>query len=181
MHLGLYNKCNAIRFWIRRKWYASKGNYEIDNSVRIMGPIDLPRNNGRLRIGNNTIISKWSCYKPYGGYISIGNNCTVNSFCHLSGNGGIEIGNNVLIATQVVIISANHNFDDINRPIREQGETREKITIEDNCWIGAGAKILAGVTIHQGSVIGTGAVITKDIPPNSVVVGIPGKVLKNRE
>lgn len=181
MHLNLYKKLNNIRFFIRRIWYASKGNYEIDSSVQLMGAIDLPRNNGQLKVGRNTRISKWVCLKPYGGYIHIGDNCTINSFCHISGNGGVIIGNNVLIATQVVIISANHNFSDLDIPIREQGETRKQIVIEDNCWLGAGAKVLAGVTIHSGSVIGAGSVVTKDVPPNSIVVGVPGQVIKTRE
>lgn len=110
----------------------------------------------------------------------IGNNCTVNSFSHISGNGDVEIGNNVLIATQCVIISANHNFDRLDVPISEQGEEREKIVIEDDCWLGAGVKILAGVTIHKGSVIGAGSVMTHDVPQYSVIVGVPGKVIKSR-
>lgn len=55
-----------------------------------------------------------------------------------------------------------------------------KIIIEDNCWLGAGVKVLAGVTIHTGSVIGAGSVVTKDVPPNSVVVGVPGRVIRKR-
>lgn len=110
----------------------------------------------------------------------IGNNCSINSFCYLSGNGGIEIGNNVRIATQSVIVSANHKFDRTDIPIIEQGETREKIIIEDDCWLGAGVKVLSGVTICKGFVIGAGTVVTKDIPPYSVVVGVPGRVIKNR-
>ena len=85
-----------------------------------------------------------------------------------------------MLATQCVIVSANHNFSDINEPIAKQGETKEKIVIEDDCWLGAGVKVLAGVTIHKGSVIGAGSVITHDVPPYSVVVGVPGKVIKSR-
>lgn len=93
----------------------------------------------------------------------------------------MEIGNSVLIATQCVLISANHNFSDISKPIAEQGETREKIVIEDNVWLGASVKILAGVRIGEGSVIDAGAVVTKDIPPYSIAVGVPAKVIGYRK
>ena len=133
-----------------------------------------------IKIGKGTRIRKWSCFKPYGGSIEIGQNCTINSFCHLSGNGGISIGDNVMIATQCVIISANHNFSRTDIPINKQGETREKIIIEDDCWLGAGVKVLAGVTIKKGAVIGAGAVVTGDIPEYAVAVGVPAKVLYDR-
>lgn len=135
---------------------------------------------GRIVLGNRTKVRSWVVLNPYGGYIEIGENCSINSFVHISGNGGVKIGNNVLIATQCVIISANHNFDNMDMPIYEQGESRKKIIIEDNCWLGAGVKVLAGVTIGTGSVIGAGAVVTRDIPPYSVCVGIPAKPIKSR-
>lgn len=135
---------------------------------------------GQIIIGNNTTICRWSCFRPWGGYIRIGNNCSVNSFCFLSGNGGIEIGDNVRIATQCVIVSANHNFQSTEVPITFQGETAKKIVISDDCWLGAGVKVLAGVTIGTGSVIAAGTVVNRDIPPYSVVAGVPGKVIKNR-
>jgi acetyltransferase-like isoleucine patch superfamily enzyme len=74
----------------------------------------------------------------------------------------------------------NHVFDDPNRLIRQQPLTCKGITIEDDCWIGTGVRILDGVTIGQGSVIGAGAVVNKDIPPYSVAVGVPAKVISKR-
>ena len=154
-------------------------NLKLDRSAVIEGAIQVDKV-GRIEIGAGTRIRKWSCFKPYGGSISIGKNCTVNSFCHFSGNGGIEIGDNVMIATQCVLVSANHNFSRTDVPIREQGETRAKITIEDDVWLGAGVKVLAGVTLHKGAVIGAGAVVTADIPEYAVAVGVPAKVLYDR-
>lgn len=138
-------------------------------------------NSGYIRIGKNTTISRWVVLRNWGGYIKIGDNCSVNSFSHLSGNGGIEIGNNVRIASHTTIISANHNFDRTDIPIVMQGETKKKIIIEDDCWIGSGVRVLAGVKIETGSVIGAGSVVTHNIPAYSVVVGVPGKVIKTRE
>jgi acetyltransferase-like isoleucine patch superfamily enzyme len=135
---------------------------------------------GRINIGDNTRIARWCVFREYGGSITIGSNCSINSFCHFSGNGGIRIGDNVLIATQCVLISANHSFDDITKPISSQGETRAPIIIENDCWLGAGVKVLMGVRIGKGSVIGAGSVVTHDVPPYSVVVGVPGRIIKCR-
>ena len=77
-------------------------------------------------------------------------------------------------------MSENHIFKDLNIPIREQGELRYKTVIEDNVWIGAGAKILPGVVIGKGSIIASGAVVTKDVENFSVVGGVPAKFIKKR-
>ncbi len=176
MGLGLMHKYIRLKTILHTFKYK---NMSCGKNVTVEGPIEV-MNTGTLEVGDNTVIRRWTCFRPWCGYIKIGKNCTVNSFCHFSGNGGIEIGNNVLIATQCMLVSANHNFDDMDKLISEQGETREKIIIEDNCWLGAGVKVLAGVTIHSGSIIGAGTVVTKDVPMNSVVVGVPGKIIKKR-
>ena len=157
----------------------------------------------RIRLGNNALIERdvmlnagepnsfieigadtWLFYhcmlSTAGGWIKIGRNCTVNSFAVLYGHGGLEIGNGVRISAHVVIVPMNHIYKNAAIPIWMQGETRKGIKIEDDVWIGAGAKVLDGVKIGKGSVIGAGAVVTKDIPPYSVAVGIPARVIKKR-
>ncbi len=99
----------------------------------------------------------------------------------IGGPGNIKIGKNCLIAANSGIIANNHIFTDIHQNIAEQGVTRKGIVIEDNCWLGYGVKILDGVTIGEGSVIGAGAVVTKNIPPYSVAVGVPARVIKSRK
>ena len=136
--------------------------------------------NSRVHIGNNTDIHDYCMILPYGGSIEIGDYCSINPQTILYGHGGLKIGNNVLIAAQTLVIPANHVFTSKNEPIRLQGVTTQGIVIEDDVWIGAGCKILDGVTIGKGSVIGAGSVVTKDVEPFSVVVGIPGKVIKQR-
>ncbi|MNG32136.1 Virginiamycin A acetyltransferase [compost metagenome] len=74
----------------------------------------------------------------------------------------------------------NHVFSDKTKPIKEQGIYRQGITIEDDCWIGSNVTILDGVTIGTGSVVAAGAVVTKDVPPYSVVGGVPAKIIKER-
>ncbi len=115
--------------------------------------------------------------------VSIGNNCSFNQNVIINASGGdrIIIGDNVLIGPNVVIRAADHIFDDLDIPINMQGHTSGKITIEDNVWIGANATITRDVIIGRGSVIGAGAVVTKDIPSNSVAVGVPARVIKSRK
>lgn len=173
MFESLYS--HGIKLWYHIGYRSLIFKY----STVFEGRIEIGRD-GLIEFGNDTRVCRWSVYRPWGGYIKVGNNCSINSFCHLSGNGGIEIGNNVRIASHCVIVSANHNFSRTDIPITEQGETRETIIIEDDCWLGAGVKVLAGVTIGHGSVVGAGSVVTHSIPPYSVVVGVPGKVIKSR-
>lgn len=98
----------------------------------------------------------------------------------IAGPGDIKIGKHCMIASHSGIYANNHNFDDPKSPIRHQGITRKGIVIEDDCWLGHGVTVLDGVTIGKGSVIGAGAVVTKDIPPFSVAVGTPARVIKSR-
>lgn len=112
--------------------------------------------------------------------ITLGRNCFIGEYNVMRGQGGIQIGNDVYTGPMVKILAVNHVFDDLERPIREQGVTTEGIVIEDDVWIGAGATIVDGVTIGRGSVIGAGAVVSSDIPPYSIAVGVPAKVIKDR-
>ena len=113
--------------------------------------------------------------------LSIGKNSGINRGTWISAMGGVEIGNHVLIGPYVIIHSANHKFDRLDIPIQEQGWDKLGTTIDDDVWIGANAIVLPGVTIGKGSVIGAGIVVTKDIPPYSVAVGVPAKVIKSRK
>jgi acetyltransferase-like isoleucine patch superfamily enzyme len=112
--------------------------------------------------------------------IIIGNNSGINAGTYLGGQGGIEIGDNVIIGPSVKIFSENHNFSDFNVNIKDQGVTRNRVFINNNCWIGAGVTILAGVTIGEGCVIAAGSIVTKTVAPHSIVAGVPGRVLKKR-
>lgn len=102
--------------------------------------------------------------------ISLGNNVALNYHVWLNGAGGIEIGDDVIIGPYTVIHSANHNFQRTDVPIRTQGHTYKKVIIEDDVWIGAHSLILPGSHIEKGCVIGAGAIITKKIPQNSIVI-----------
>jgi acetyltransferase-like isoleucine patch superfamily enzyme len=133
-----------------------------------------------IEIGSGTWLHYHCVIRTFGGWIKIGENCSVNPFAILYGHGGLEIGNYVSVAPHVVIAPMNHIFENPDIPFQHQGIKSKGIKIADDVWIGAGAIILDGVTIGKGSVIGAGAVVTRDIPAYSVAVGVPAKVIKMR-
>lgn len=110
--------------------------------------------------------------------IVFGKNVFINRNVNITARAPISIGNDVLIGNNVIINSGNHNYSNSKRLIREQGHLISPILIEDNVWIGANSVILRGVTIGNGSVIGAGAVVTKDVPPKCVYGGVPARLIK---
>lgn len=95
--------------------------------------------------------------------------------------GTVKIGCDVMIGEELAAISMNHEFSDVEKPMREQGFKNDKpIIIEDNVWIGTRVILLPGVRIGRGSIIGAGSVVTKDVPPYSVVAGNPAVVVRSR-
>jgi acetyltransferase-like isoleucine patch superfamily enzyme len=113
--------------------------------------------------------------------ISIDKDTFIGAYVCIAGPGNIKIGRDCLIAAHSGIFANNHIYCDPIVPIGSQGVTRQGIVIEDDCWLGSGVKVLDGVTIGKGSVIGAGSVVTKDIAPFSVAVGVPARVIKKRD
>lgn len=117
----------------------------------------------------------------YPGQLSLGKNISMHPLCYIDAQGDISIGNDVSIAHNTSILSFEHDFSDTTKPIVDAPCIPKEIIIEDDVWIGAGVRILGGVRIGTGSVIGAAAVVTKDIPPMSVAVGVPARVIKSRK
>lgn len=140
---------------------------------------------GKLELGNNVGIGAYSrliistSFNNVGKYIKIGNNVGIGEYAYLGGGGGLEIGDDCIIGQYLSCHPENHNFDDSSKLIREQGVTRQGIKIGKNCWIGSKVTVLDGVTVGDNCVIAAGAVITKDMPANSVIGGVPAKVIKS--
>jgi acetyltransferase-like isoleucine patch superfamily enzyme len=133
-----------------------------------------------VTIAKKTILQCTGVVSHKGVGITIGNNCAIGALSYLGGQGGIKIGNDVLMGPGVKIFSENHNFDSRDICIRKQGVNRSSVIINDNCWIGSGATILNGVEIGSGSIIAAGAVVTKSTPVNSISAGIPARIIRNR-
>lgn len=117
----------------------------------------------------------------YGYNIQIGDYSAIGVNTSLDGTGGIVTGNNVMIASGVLILTANHKHDDMTRPMMWQGVESAPVIIEDDVWIGIRAIILPGVRVGRSSVIGAGAVVANNVPPFSIVVGNPAKVVRKRD
>ena len=114
------------------------------------------------------------------GEIIFGKNSFCGEFSVFGCNDRIQIGSNVMIAQAVTIRDTDHNFQETNIPMIEQGITTSPVVIEDDVWIGHGVTITKGVTVGKGSVIAAGAVVTRDIPGYSIAGGIPAKIIKSR-
>jgi acetyltransferase-like isoleucine patch superfamily enzyme len=115
---------------------------------------------------------------PHAG-ITIGKRSLIGEACVLRGQGGITIGDDVFLAPLVQMLAVNHVFHDTTRPISLQGITCQGIIVEDGAWIGSGAIILDGTRIGRNAVVGAGAVVTKDVPPYSIAVGNPARIVRD--
>lgn len=131
-------------------------------------------------LGEHAIIECTGVLRSIGESLVIGDNVGINHYCFIGVRGKIKIGNNVIFGPRVSVFSENHNSENLNIPIKDQGETRKTTIIEDNVWIGANSVILAGVTIGSGAIIAAGAVVSKDVKPNTVVGGVPAKLIRYR-
>jgi len=140
-----------------------------------------------IQFGNNVSIHRNSIIDCTGGIrhigdgLIIGNNVGFSPNCFIQVRGKVTIGNNVIFGPGVSIFSETHNFSDIEKFINEQGETRKGVVIEDGVWIGAGATILDGVIIGSNSIVAAKSLVNKDVPPYSIVGGIPSKIIKIRK
>lgn len=112
--------------------------------------------------------------------ITIGDNVSIHPMSYIDATGGISIGSDVSIAHGTTILSSTHSYGNKSIPIKDQRIKLERTVIEDNIWIGSKATILCGIAIGHGSIIGASSVITKNVLPDSIMVGIPGKKIKNR-
>lgn len=135
--------------------------------------------NAAKKCGNNVaIFSNVYLYNVQN--LEIGSNVSIHPMCYIQASGGIKIGNDVSIAHNCTIMSEEHIYSDIGKNIKDQGVEFKKTVIEDNVWIGAGSRILAGTTIRSGSIVAAGAVVKNEIPNNVIVGGVPAKVIKKR-
>ncbi|MGB3199598.1 MAG: acyltransferase [Nodosilinea sp.] len=167
-----WGKSPYIQAWVE---ILGADKIAVGDDIRILrnSILNCDFENSQLKLGNNVSIDR-------GVSIRLGDRCTIDigddtyvgPYSCISGPGNIKIGRDCLIASMTGIYANQHHH---------VGASEQGITIEDKCWIGSGAKILDGVTIGYGSAIGAGAVVTKDIPPYSVAVGVPAKVLDNRK
>ncbi|NND00752.1 MAG: acyltransferase [Gammaproteobacteria bacterium] len=174
----------------------------IGRGVRIRNPRTISRK-GRLIIedfaeiqglsargisfGRNVSIGAFSMIRPSGYYsraigegLTVGDNSNIGIMSYIGCGGGVAIGDNVMMGPKVSIHSENHEFDDTEVDMKSQGVYRAGVVIEDDCWLGAGCRILSGVVLGKGAVVAAGAVVTGNVEPFTVVGGIPARLIKHR-
>jgi acetyltransferase-like isoleucine patch superfamily enzyme len=127
-------------------------------------------------LGDYSVIESFACINNAVGDVIIGDHTRIG--LHNTIIGPVDIGSHVNLAQGITVSALNHNFSDTNKRIDEQGVSTNQVTIEDDVWVGANAVILPGVTIGEHCVVAAGAVVTKDVPPHSLVAGVPAKVIK---
>lgn len=170
-----------IRCYIRTKLFYN-------NCRLIRFPFDI-RNKQKIRLGKGFTTGHYCRIEVCNDdnynnkVLIIGDNVQINDFVHIAANQSVKIGNNVLIASKVYISDINHgdygieNYD-INVKPSEQPLSSKPVEIKNNVWIGESVSVLPGVTIGEGAIIGAMACVTKNIPPYSIAVGNPAKVIK---
>jgi acetyltransferase-like isoleucine patch superfamily enzyme len=158
--------------WFVNPFYHKIGKHAV---VRRRTRMDvLPFN--RFELGNFSTIEDFCTINNGVGDVIIGNETRIGM-----GNviiGPVTVGNSVIFAQNIVMSGLNHTYEDVTLPIDKQKVTTAPIVVEDECWIGANVVLTAGVTVGRHSVVAAGAVVTKDIPPFSVAVGNPARVIK---
>jgi acetyltransferase-like isoleucine patch superfamily enzyme len=188
----------ATRSVVYRAILRMDGMAAIENAVRLRFAANIRLGHGSyldhgtylhacpngIQIGPGTMIMHGAVLHvynfralPHAG-IRIGANSLIGEYSVIRGQGGVTIGDRVFTSPFTQIIAVNHVFDDPNRPMSEQGITAQGIEIGDDVWLGSGAIVTDGVKIGRGAVVAAGAVVTKDVPPHTVVGGVPARVIK---
>lgn len=134
----------------------------------------------KVILGENSRIKCTGSIRQIGYGMSIGDNTTFGNECFFGAAGGIKIGKDVIAGQLVRFHSENHIYKDRNRLIREQGVSHKGIIVGNDCWIGAGVTFLDGAVLGDGCVVAANSVVTKKFPSNSIIGGIPAKVIKER-
>ena len=130
----------------------------------------------KFSLGDYSVIESFACINNAVGDVMIGDHTRIG--LHNTIIGPVLIGNHVNLAQGITVTALNHIFENSEKRIDEQGVSTSAVVIEDDIWIGANAVVLPGVTIGHHSVVAAGAVVTKDVPPHSLVAGVPAKVIK---
>lgn len=189
--------CMLIRgiLFVRKKMFLGKGvtilnksNFQFGKNVTVESFTILDGYaSEKIVLGDNAKIGMFSKLlstshlSTYGKGLKMGNNSAIGDYTHFGAPGGIVIGNDVIMGSYISFHSENHNFSDPTKLIREQGVSHLGITLGNNIWVGAKVTFLDGSKIGDNSVVAAGAVVKGEFPPNSVIGGIPAKVIKTIE
>ena len=169
---------------LRRRFLTPTGRRRLrTDGIAFIGPkVTLQvGKRGRIELGRWAWLGDGTKIRCHEGVVSIGAKTVLGQECTISAYQHVSIGRECVIADRVMLIDFDHGVVEVDRPIRLQGIYKRDVRVGNNVWIGYGACILRGVTIGDNAIVGTSAVVTKDVPPNGVVAGIPARVVRMRE
>lgn len=170
------------RYLWRRLLTRSGHRWQTDGPVFLGRGLALQTGpSGSIRFGRWCWIGDGTKIRCHEGTVEIGSKTVMGQECTISCYQHVRIGQECVIADRTMFIDFDHGVVDVERPIRAQGIYKEDVIVGANVWIGYGAAILRGVRVGDNAVIGTNSVVTKDVPANAVVGGVPARIIRMRD
>jgi len=178
-----YSRWYLVRYWrffllkVRNPHVITRGFVFLDRGASVQAR----KGYGRLILGKWVHLGAGTALRCHEGTLSLGDksnlarNISIN--CYLD----VEIGDSALFAYNVYISDFDHRFDDLAQTIKDQGIAKSRVRIERDVWLGTKVTVCSGVVIGEGTVVGANAVVTRDLPPFCVAVGVPARVIKDRK
>jgi len=169
-----------------RRWCLARRGLRLDRSCFVdagvsIGPWGAGGVRGAVQVGSECELGRGVELNPWGGHIRVGRHVYIGPYVVIYGQGGVEIGDHTLIATHSCILSSNHAIPARDGLIRNHPDVLLPTRIGRDVWLGAGVRVLGGVTIGDGCIVGAGAVVTKDLPQFAIAQGVPARVVGQRD
>ena len=166
-------------FWLKLRW---RGRLVTDGLCFVGPGVRLQIGKGaKLHLGRWSWLGHGTKVRVHEGEVRIGAKSVLGQECTISAFQHVSVGRECIVADRVMLIDFDHGMVEVERPIRQQGIYKRDVRIGHNCWIGYGACVLRGVTVGDNAVLGTSAVVTRNVPENAVVGGVPARVIRLRE
>jgi acetyltransferase-like isoleucine patch superfamily enzyme len=172
----------AVRLLVRRLLTPAGYRMKLDGML-FLGPrvtLQVGRQ-AKLRFGRWTWIGHGTKIRCHEGEVRIGDKTVLGQECTISAYQHVSIGEQCILADRVMLIDFDHNVAEVEQPIRQQGIYKRDVRVGNNVWIGFAAQILRGVTVGDNAIVGAGAVVTRDVPANAVVAGVPARIIRMRD
>ncbi len=172
----------ALRYLWRRFLTRAGWRWRTDGLL-FLGPrleLEIGRK-GRVDFGRFVWIGHGTKIRCHEGVVEIGAKTVMGQECTISAYKRVRIGEQCVIADRAMFIDFDHGVVEVERPIRQQGIYTREVEVGSNVWIGYGACILRGVSVGDNSIVGTNSVVTKDVPANAVVAGVPARIVRMRD
>jgi acetyltransferase-like isoleucine patch superfamily enzyme len=181
---SLFNLPRILIHRLRLAGWRGRG-ITLAQPTRLAAGVDFQRGiagglPGAITSGPDCEYAQGVVLHAYGGQIRLGENVHLGPYTVIYGHGGVEIGDHTLVAMHCCILSSNHTVPPPGTLIRSQPDILLPTRIGRDVWLGAGVTVLGGVTIGDGCVVGAGAVVTADLPPHSIALGVPARVVRTR-